>query len=76
MDDHQTQLKNINRRTVLNYIRKNTLATKAELAASTGFTFAAVKKILDELESLGLVRFARIEKKALKKLETAMGTQR
>ena len=65
MDDHQTQLKNINRRTVLNYIRKNALATKAELAASTGFTFAAVKKILDELESLGLVRFARIEKKAV-----------
>ena len=65
MDDHQIQLKNINRRTVLNYIRKNTFATKAGLAASPGFTFAAVKKILDELEARKLVRFARIEKKGV-----------
>ena len=61
MDDHHTQLKNINRRTVLNYIRKHTHATKAGLASATGFTFAAVKKILDELENQGLVRFACLD---------------
>ncbi len=65
MDANQVQLKNINRRTVLNYIRRHSFATKAELAASTGFTFAAVKKILDELENQRLVRFAHIEKKAV-----------
>lgn len=53
---NQVQLKNFNRRTVLNYIRKNKTATKAGLATATGLTFMAIKKILEELE--GLHRFA------------------
>lgn len=65
MEDQQVQLKNINRRTVLNYIRKHSVVTKAGLASATGFTFAAVKKIMDELENQKLVRFACIEKKAV-----------
>lgn len=63
MREQDTKLKNINRRSVLNYIRKNRSATKAGLASATGLTFAAIKKILDELESLDLVRFSSIEKK-------------
>lgn len=62
MEINQIQLKNINRRSVLNYIRKNQTATKAGVAAATGLTFAAIKKILDELEAMKLVRFSRIEK--------------
>ena len=56
MDNSQFQLKNLNRRLVLNYIRKNRLATKAGLAAVTGLTFMAIQKIIAELESLELVR--------------------
>lgn len=41
---NQVQLKNFNRRTVLNYIRKNGTATKAGLASVTGLTFMAIKK--------------------------------
>lgn len=48
---NQVQLKNFNRRTVLNYIRKNGTATKAGLASVTGLTFMAIKKILEELKS-------------------------
>lgn len=65
MEEQQGQLKNINRRTVLNYIRRHSVVTKADLAAATGFTFAAVKKIIDELENQKLVRFACIEKRAV-----------
>ena len=65
MEEQQVQLKNINRRTVLNYIRKHSTVTKAGLASATGFTFAAVKKIMDELENQNLIRFACIEKKAV-----------
>lgn len=54
--DKQVQLKNYNRRTVLNYIRKNQTATKAGLSAVTGLTFMAIKKILEELEELNLIR--------------------
>lgn len=54
--DKQVQLKNYNRRTVLNYIRRNQTATKAGLASVTGLTFMAIKKILEELESLRLIR--------------------
>ena len=53
---NQVQLKNFNRRTVLNYIRKNRTATKAGLAAATGLTFMAIKKILEELMELQLIR--------------------
>ena len=53
---NQVQLKNFNRRTVLNYIRKNKTATKAGLATATGLTFMAIKKILEELEGLHLIR--------------------
>lgn len=49
--NNQVQLKNYNRRTVLNYIRKHRTATKAGLASVTGLTFMAIKKILAELES-------------------------
>ncbi len=65
MESNQIQLKNINRRSVLNYIRKNQTATKAGVAAATGLTFAAIKKILDELEAMKLVRFSRIEKNSV-----------
>lgn len=52
----QIRLKNFNRRSVLNYIRKHQSATKAGLASVTGLTFMAIKKILEELEGLGLIR--------------------
>lgn len=52
----QIQLKNYNRRMVLNYIRRNDHATKAGLAAVTGLTFMAIKKILEELQGLNLIR--------------------
>ena len=58
--NNQVQLKNYNRRTVLNYIRKNGTATKAGLASVTGLTFMAIKKILAELEELNLVRNDRM----------------
>lgn len=54
--EKQVQLKNHNRRTVLSYIRKNHTVTKAELASVTGLTFMAIKKILEELEDLELVK--------------------
>ncbi len=65
MEIDHIQLKNINRRSVLNYIRKNGSATKAGLASATGLTFAAIKKILDELESMKLVRCSGVEKSGL-----------
>ena len=43
----QVRLKNFNRRSVLNYIRKHQTATKAGLASVTGLTFMAIKKILE-----------------------------
>ena len=58
---NQVQLKNFNRRTVLNYIRKNKTATKAGLATATGLTFMAIKKILEELEGLHLIRCDEME---------------
>lgn len=59
--NNQVQLKNFNRRTVLNYIRKNGTATKAGLAGVTGLTFMAIKKILAELEELNLIRSDQME---------------
>lgn len=59
--NNQVQLKNFNRRTVLNYIRKNNTATKAGLASVTGLTFMAIKKILEELEELNLIRCDQME---------------
>lgn len=59
--NNQVQLKNYNRRTVLNYIRKNKTATKAGLASATGLTFMAIKKILEELEELNLIRCDQME---------------
>ena len=58
---NQEQLKNFNRRSVLNYIRKKKTATKAGLASVTGLTFMAIKKIIEELESLDLVRCDEME---------------
>ena len=58
---NQVQLKNFNRRTVLNYIRKNKTATKAGLASVTGLTFMAIKIILEELEELHLIRCDEME---------------
>ncbi len=63
--EQQIRLKYINRRAVLNYIREHKTATKAGLAAATGLTFAAIKKILDELERSNLVRSSSIEKKGV-----------
>lgn len=57
----QIQLKNFNRRTVLNNIRKKGTVTKAGLASMTGLTFMAIKKILEELCGLGLVRCDQME---------------
>ncbi len=59
--DKQVQLKNYNRRSVLNYIRKNKTATKAGLSAASGLTFMAIKKILEELEGLNLIRCDEME---------------
>ena len=59
--NNQVQLKNYNRRTVLNYIRKHRTATKAGLASVTGLTFMAIKKILAELEELNLIRCDQME---------------
>lgn len=59
--DKQVQLKNYNRRSVLNYIRKNKTATKAGLSAASGLTFMAIKKILEELEGLNLIRRDEME---------------
>lgn len=58
---NQVQLKNYNRRTVLNYIRKHGTATKAGLASVTGLTFMAIKKNLEELENLNLIRCDEME---------------
>lgn len=55
------QLKNFNRRAVLNTIRKKGAATKAGLSSMTGLTFMAIKKILEELETLDLVRSGETE---------------
>lgn len=52
----QLQLKNLNRKTVLNYMRSNEFVTKAGVANVTGLTFMAIKKIIAELEMLKLVR--------------------
>lgn len=59
--NNQVQLKNFNRRTVLNYIRKNGTATKAGLASVTGLTFMAIKKILAELQELDLIHDGQME---------------
>jgi glucokinase-like ROK family protein len=60
-NNNQIQLKNFNRRSVLNYIRRNVHATKAGLASVTGLTFMAIKKILEELEELNLIREGKLE---------------
>lgn len=52
----QINLKNFNRIAILNYIHRHRHATKAGLAEVTGLTFMAIKKILEELISLNLVR--------------------
>ena len=50
------QLKNYNRISMLNFIRRSRTVTKAELAAATGLTFMAIKKNMEELLELNLVR--------------------
>ncbi len=50
------QLKHINRRAMLHYIRKNPPVTKGDLAKVTGLTFMAINKIFAEMEALGLIR--------------------
>jgi predicted NBD/HSP70 family sugar kinase len=52
----QMQLKNLNRISVLNYIRRNKFTTKTALADDSGLTFMAIQKIREELTALGLVR--------------------
>jgi predicted NBD/HSP70 family sugar kinase len=54
-------LKNVNRFSILNYIRRNRFTTKAAIAAESGLTFMAVQNIIGELESAGLVRQASLE---------------
>jgi predicted NBD/HSP70 family sugar kinase len=49
-------LKNVNRFSVLNYIRRHRFTTKAALAAESGLTFMTIQKIMEELLALGLVR--------------------
>lgn len=60
-NENQMQLKNFNRRSVLSYIRRNTCVTKAGLSTVTGLTFMAIKKILEELEELNLIRTGNME---------------
>lgn len=50
------QLKNYNRILLLNLIRRRKFVTKAELSGATGLTFMAIKKIMEELLELNLVR--------------------
>lgn len=52
----QSQLKNINRVYVLNYVRRNQNSTKAELAQATGLSVMTIQKIVEELEELNLLR--------------------
>jgi predicted transcriptional regulator len=54
-------LKNVNRFSILNYIRRNRFTTKAAIAAESGLSFMAVQNIIGELESAGLVRQASLE---------------
>jgi predicted NBD/HSP70 family sugar kinase len=54
-------LKNVNRFSILNYIRRRRFTTKAALASETGLSFMAIQKIIRELESAGLVRQASLE---------------
>jgi predicted NBD/HSP70 family sugar kinase len=49
-------LKNVNRISVLNYIRRHRFTTKAAIASESGLTFMAIQKIMEELMALGLVR--------------------
>ena len=49
-------LKNLNRSSVLNYIRRRRFTTKAAVAEESGLTFMAIQKIVEELQALGLVR--------------------
>jgi len=56
MEDIRFQLKNLNRRAVLSFIRKHAEVTKADIAMVTGLTIMAIHKIVTELEALGLVR--------------------
>lgn len=60
--NNQIRLKNFNRRSVLNYIRKNKTVTKAGVAQATGLTFMAIKRILEELEELKLIRYDEMDK--------------
>lgn len=63
--DQQIMLKNINRISLLNFIRRNRQATKAGLSTVTGLTFMAIKKIMEELMSLNLVREDSFETRGL-----------
>lgn len=54
-------LKYMNRRAILDYIRKNGTVTKAALASATGLTVMAIQKIITELEQLNLIRADRHE---------------
>ncbi|MDR1531678.1 MAG: ROK family protein [Clostridiales bacterium] len=56
LNRQQMQLKNLNRVSVLNYIRRSKYTTKTALAEDSGLTFMAIQKIVEELISLGLVR--------------------
>ncbi|GHT59350.1 serine/threonine protein kinase [Spirochaetia bacterium] len=49
-------LKNINRLSILNYIRRHKFTTKAAIATESGLTFMAIQKIIEELLAHGLVR--------------------
>jgi predicted NBD/HSP70 family sugar kinase len=49
-------LKNANRYSVLNYIRRNRFITKAAIADASGLTFMAIQRIIEELLDLGLAR--------------------
>ncbi|HZJ88619.1 MAG TPA: ROK family transcriptional regulator [Sphaerochaeta sp.] len=56
MPNTQFELKNLNRRAVLKFIRKQQEVTKADIAKVTGLTTMAIHKIVTELETLGMIR--------------------
>ena len=62
MDD-SLRLKNINRRTILNYIYRHPCSTKKELSEVTGLTFMTAKNVIDDLLKKGLVSAASDEGK-------------
>ena len=59
--NQQLPIKNYSRVSTLDYIRRNRQVTKSELSSVTGLTFMAIKKIIEELTELHLIREDSVE---------------